>query len=181
MLTRRHPTLVPALAGAVALAGFVAFAHAGGQESGKSGDQPPPGQMQKDQPQPPSQGQQQPPQQPGGQATMQIHQVSGTVLDKKEVEVRGTEGKNLVVLLETDAGSRRMPIDLGPSKALKKLDVKKGQELTAEGPVVMMQEMPVMVAVRVKQNGKTVEIDRLSGLKKENGEPASTPPKSPQQ
>jgi hypothetical protein len=62
----------------------------------------------------------------------QPRQLTGQIMRTKEVEIRGTDLTNQVVLLQTDQG-RQMVVDLGPMTNLRGLTLKAGAEIKVRG------------------------------------------------
>lgn len=87
-------------------------------------------------------------------------QVSGHITHMKEVEVRGTDTKNQVVMIKTSKGDRRLVIDLGPTSALEELNLKQGGEIAVEGSLVQIRDRSFIVASRLRHGDKTVDISR---------------------
>jgi hypothetical protein len=97
------------------------------------------------------------------QRTQTLRQVSGVVLGMKVVEVRGAGDENVVALIKTDRGDRRLAIDLGPMAQLDRTDLHVGGRITAEGYVVAVRDQQFLVATRVKaERGAVVNIVRRS-------------------
>jgi hypothetical protein len=97
--------------------------------------------------------------------TSKQREVSGTVLDMKKVKFKGTDQANVVALLQTNKNHRRLAVDLGPEAQLKKMNLKKGQQLAASGVVLNVGDRPVFVADQVKRGDKSIAIDRLAQMK----------------
>jgi hypothetical protein len=89
-----------------------------------------------------------------------LHQVSGKILRVKQVEVRGADTKNTVVLLKTKKNNRRLAVDLGPASSLAADKIKVGREIQVEGMPAQIRDQRFLVANRVKINGKMMTIDR---------------------
>lgn len=88
-------------------------------------------------------------------------EVKGKVLATKQVEVKRTGQKNTVVLLQpTKENEQRLVVDLGPSAALAKADIKKGLVLDVQGNMVTVKERPVLVASKVRAGKQTMDIKR---------------------
>jgi hypothetical protein len=92
--------------------------------------------------------------------TRKARQVSGTILDSKLVAIGGTETPNVVVLLKTSQGDRRLAVDLGPRTELAELDLRKGQVLAVEGVVVRIADAQFLVAGRLKQAERLIAVRR---------------------
>jgi hypothetical protein len=79
--------------------------------------------------------------------------LEGKVIRTKQVDVRGTPGKHLVVLLETDRGNR-MPIDLGPTANLKEARLSSGDRLMVKGFLVNVGDKRTVIAEEVAVMGQ---------------------------
>ncbi len=113
--------------------------------------------------------------------TQTLRQVSGVVLGMKVVEVRGANEENVVALIKTDRGDRRLAIDLGPMSQLDRTNLHVGGRITAEGYVVAVRDQQFLVATRVKaERGAVVNIVRPSQarLHRARGAGATRPPAS---
>jgi len=88
-----------------------------------------------------------------------VHQVAGTVVRDKTVEVRGQDIEHQVVLLQTEADDYVIA-DLGPVENLQEMDVQQGRQLTLAGILGRVSDRPVIFANQVSADGKTIEIDR---------------------
>jgi hypothetical protein len=98
------------------------------------------------------------------QVRTKSRQVSGRVTQTKEIEVRGDNGqttKNLVVQIRTSKGNEELAIDLGPAHDMRNR-LRRGSEIAVEGPVVVVDDKPLLVAERVKfeDNGQSSIISR---------------------
>jgi hypothetical protein len=97
------------------------------------------------------------------QRTQTLRKVSGVVLGIKIVEVRGAGDENVVALIKTDNGDRRLAIDLGPLAQLERSDLHVGGRLAAEGYVVAVRDQQFLVATRIKpERGATLTVVRPS-------------------
>lgn len=113
--------------------------------------------------------------------TQTLREVSGVVLGMKVVEVRGTGDQNVVALIKTDRGDRRLAIDLGPLTQLDRSGLHVGGRLAAEGYVVAVRDQQFLVATRIKpERGAVVNIVRPSQarLHENRGAAKATPPAS---
>jgi len=103
-------------------------------------------------------------QQAGELIRSKSRQVSGTVTNVKQIEVRGEGGRstqNLIAQIRTKEGNRRLTVDLGPAQDLRNR-IRRGSEIQVQGPVVSIQNRPLLVAERVRfqDNGQTSMISR---------------------
>lgn len=104
-----------------------------------------------------------------------LRQVSGEIFATKLVDVRGTTTRNLVVLLQTDRGHRRLIADLGPVRALREteanplsaqldvpedLELHPGRRIELEGVVERIQDTQFLIARRIRQGEQTAIIRR---------------------
>lgn len=93
-------------------------------------------------------------------AKRESREVSGQIVAMKEVEVRGTNAKNRVVMLKTSKNDRRLVVDLGPATGLQGIQLKEGNEIAVSGPIVEIRDRTFLVADKLKSGDKTVEIQR---------------------
>lgn len=94
--------------------------------------------------------------------TRALRQVSGTVVQTKQVDVRNGGGV-LLAMLQTTKGDDRLLVDLGPNQ--QKLDLSKGEKVAIEGVVTRIGDHQVLVAKRIRADGKTLTIDRESQIR----------------
>jgi hypothetical protein len=97
---------------------------------------------------------------PTEQDRQQLRQVSGDVLRIKTVRIMGTDQTNLVALIETQRGERRLAVDLGPAEDARQLGLTTGDRLAVEGRVYRIGDDPLLVATRVRSGNQSVQIDR---------------------
>lgn len=86
-------------------------------------------------------------------------QLTGKVINQREVAVSGGQGPNKIVLMETQDG-QRLAVDLGPASKLQGTDFKTGSPISLSGTVVEISGQPVFMATRLDLNGKNLNIDR---------------------
>lgn len=79
--------------------------------------------------------------------------ISGEVLKTKEVELKNTDRKHLVVMLKTDEGQRKI-VDLGSTDLLKDLEIMEGKRIGVRGFPVMVGDMRIVRASQVRADGK---------------------------
>lgn len=89
----------------------------------------------------------------------------GTVLRTKQVDLRGTEAKELVALLRTSRGTRLI-VDLGPTRRLRQA-VQTGDTISVSGRPARIGRFNTLLATMVTVDGRTQVIDR--GSRRENG------------
>jgi hypothetical protein len=82
--------------------------------------------------------------------------VSGRIVGAKDVRVRDTGNMHRIVMLDTDKG--RLPVDVGARDNIKNVDLRQGQRITAQGPIVNVDNRPVMMAHRLDTEQQTVQI-----------------------
>ncbi|MES4785068.1 MAG: hypothetical protein C4294_03815 [Nitrospiraceae bacterium] len=90
---------------------------------------------------------------------MQAKQVTGQIEKVAQLKVRGTDKKHTVVRLKTDEG-RRIIADLGNPKDLRDIQVKSGQQMTLQGPMIHLSGKPVIIAEQISTDSMTAQIDR---------------------
>lgn len=93
-------------------------------------------------------------------------EVSGTVINTKNVRLPSEGQENLVVMIKTAKANDRLVVDLGNAKALEKANINEQTKIEAEGRMVRLGSREFLVARNLKVNGKDVEIDR-SGQQRE--------------
>lgn len=91
-----------------------------------------------------------------------LREVSGRVINTKTVEVRGTDTQNLVAMLKTNKGDRRLVVDLGPQKAFTENQIKEGTNLAAQGRVVEIRGRQFLAADKVKLGDNVINIERAA-------------------
>jgi hypothetical protein len=112
--------------------------------------------------------------------TQTPRQVSGIVLGTKRVAVRGTAEQNLIVLIKTERGDRRLAIDLGPALALQEANVVPGSRVAAEGYVVVLRDTQFLAATRVKAGDETLDVTRAAQARLHRSRGAAAQPTPPQ-
>lgn len=117
------------------------------------------------------------------QRTHTPRQVSGVVLGTKTVEVRGAGERNLIVLIKTTRGDRRLAIDLGPAQALAQANVTPGARIAAEGYVVALRDQQFLVATRVMSGDQVFDVRRPAQARLHRSRGAAQPatPQRPQE
>lgn len=90
---------------------------------------------------------------------MSKHTFKGKVLQKKNVDIRGTDRKNLVVLLQTE-DNRRTVVDLGDVSAMKNAKIDEGTEVTVTGTPVRIGDRLVIAASNIEVQGQQVSVQR---------------------
>jgi sporulation protein YlmC with PRC-barrel domain len=93
--------------------------------------------------------------QQGGQS----RQLTGRVMRTKQVDIRGTDFTNQVVLLQTEQG-RQIVADLGPMTNLRGFRLKPGAEIEVRGQPARIGDQLVLMADQVSAGGKTVSVRR---------------------
>ncbi len=99
-----------------------------------------------------------------------MRQVSGEIVNMKEVEIRGANIKNQIVMLNTTKKKRQLVVDLGPTTGLTAVKLNKGEKISVEGPVKQIREGRVLFADRIKVDGQEVKINRDEEKKKAEAE-----------
>lgn len=87
-------------------------------------------------------------------------QVSGEIIKMKQVDVRGTDTKNTIVMMKTQKNDRRLIVDLGPSQQIKNERIAVGKKLKVEGQIVRLRNQPILVASRATIGNQTSDIAR---------------------
>lgn len=87
-------------------------------------------------------------------------QVQGIVIDIKEVSLHGTGTRNMVALVATRKGDRRLVVDLGPREQTARLRLKQGTPMAAQGIVVRVDDEQLLVAGKVRSGNLVVSMDR---------------------
>lgn len=96
----------------------------------------------------------------GSNMEKKMRQVSGEIVDMKEVEIRGANVKNKIVMIETTKNKRHLVIDLGPTGGLAGMTLNKGEKISVQGPVKQIRDQRVLIADRLKVDGKMMQIGR---------------------
>lgn len=84
--------------------------------------------------------------------------VSGKVANVKKVSVNDT--KHCLVKLQGGEGKRGRYIDLGPAEKLTDFDIEEGDKISAQGPVIKVNDRRVLVAEKLTMNGNSQSITR---------------------
>lgn len=95
--------------------------------------------------------------------------ISGTIIRTKLVDVKGTADRHQVVLLRTERG-KRVPIDLGPTKGLRDVTIKSGQDVTAYGTIARIGEKSLVIAEQLRVGDQQVRLRQRRPMKKFQGE-----------
>ncbi len=95
---------------------------------------------------------------PGGQAKLELPQVSGRILGVKEVKSKAGQTYR-VVRLET-RGGRTLVADLGPVDGLKDMNLKGSQQVTLSGHPGRIGNRIVFFANEVRTGGQAAQIQR---------------------
>lgn len=90
-------------------------------------------------------------------SSSKARQVSGTINKTKKVSVRDT--KHMVAAVKNKDGDQVM-VDLGPVSDARNFDLKKGDKLTAQGPMAKVGDKPILLATKLKLDNRTVSVDR---------------------
>jgi hypothetical protein len=85
--------------------------------------------------------------------------IAGQVLRTKQVDIRGTDTKVLVALLDT-GNDRRQIVDLGPTANFRTSPVYTGDQIAVRGHRVMLGNANVLLATEVRVSGDLVTIFR---------------------
>jgi hypothetical protein len=99
-------------------------------------------------------------QEPQAQQQEPQQQVEGQILKEKEVQIKGKDQNNRVILIEAKDG-RRIAIDLGPTQNLADVQIQVGQNASVKGRLVRIGDRKVLFAGELTVNGKTVQIRRM--------------------
>lgn len=93
-------------------------------------------------------------------AQVPTQEISGEVVKTKKVEVRGTQAKNLVVLLDTNQGGR-VVADLGDAKKMEEQKIEEGKKVNLTGTMVNLGNHRVFFARQIgSTDGQMANIDR---------------------
>jgi hypothetical protein len=76
---------------------------------------------------------------------LQRGHLAGEVIRTKQVDVRGSDEKQMVVLIETERGNR-IPVDLGPTSGLKDVKLSSGDRVRINGFMAKVGEKQLVVA-----------------------------------
>jgi hypothetical protein len=87
--------------------------------------------------------------------------IAGQVLRTKQVDVRGSDEKFLVALLDTGDGQRQI-VDLGPTANFKAAPIYTGDQIAVRGPRVTLGKLDVVLATQTSVAGETVFIKRVA-------------------
>jgi hypothetical protein len=101
----------------------------------------------------------------------EARRISGKILKKKMVEVRGEDRKHAVILMESQQ-DRRLVVDLGAVDGLKGMKIDEGEEITVEGRPVRVGQRLVFFAQNVTIGGKSATAQRPEKEFKRAGERA---------
>lgn len=85
--------------------------------------------------------------------------VTGRVLATKTVQLRGTNQRNLVALVRTPEGMRRL-VDLGPRSDARQLQLAAGDQLAVRGPVATVNGRQIVIAEQARSDAASLDIDR---------------------
>jgi len=97
---------------------------------------------------------------PSKQAAIpQKQNVSGKIVEKKEMNAKQTKVDHELMLVEIDPQTR-VVVDLGPSNLLKDIDLDKGDKVRVEGHRTMVNQREVLIADKLQAGGKDMEIQR---------------------
>jgi hypothetical protein len=99
-----------------------------------------------------------------GKRVNKSRQVRGTVLQHKQVKIKGTDLTNEVMLLRTQKGNKILVVDAGRSDKLSSLALDRGKQVTARGQVVTMKGQQVLVASDIMQGNQRLAVDRSQQL-----------------
>jgi hypothetical protein len=92
-----------------------------------------------------------------GMTRQQAKQVTGQIKRMKEVNFRGTDQTNQVVLLETQQG-RQLAVDLGNVQNLQDFNLQQGTQIQVQGKPVRIGDRMVLLANQLEANGQTMRI-----------------------
>lgn len=86
-------------------------------------------------------------------------EVQGRVVNAKEVKFKGTDKKNLVVLMRTSKGHEELIVDLGDFERIK--GIKKGKtKIKVEGRMVKVGEKEFLLARRIEYGDRLIKVNR---------------------
>jgi hypothetical protein len=85
--------------------------------------------------------------------------VAGQVVRTKQVDVRGSDTKILVALLDVGDG-RRQIVDLGPTDIYRNSPIYTGDQIAVRGPRVVLGKASVLLAAETRVGGDLVSIPR---------------------
>jgi hypothetical protein len=96
---------------------------------------------------------------PQDSAEQKPQTLAGKVLRTKRVEWKGSDRRELVVLVKT-ADGKEVPADLGPTTAFQGAGVRTGEDITLRGKYVKLGDKEVFFADEVVRGDKKVSISR---------------------
>jgi hypothetical protein len=91
------------------------------------------------------------------QLDRQPREFQGTIVDTREVNVRGQP--HTLVVMKTQAGKQRL-VDIGRSDRLEELDLRKNAQITVRGVPFKVKNRPLVMAHSVESDGTTVFVYR---------------------
>jgi len=93
----------------------------------------------------------------------QRRRVSGEIQQAKKVQLPGIEDAMLVGVIAGDDGQTYL-VNFGPASQLQKLDLKSGERISVNGEVYRGYHRPLLLAERVRYQGKRVPIEAFEDL-----------------
>ncbi|QDU87728.1 hypothetical protein Pla175_10940 [Pirellulimonas nuda] len=90
----------------------------------------------------------------------EARQVTGKVANTKKTSVR--DSKHLVAMVKPDDGDANevVIVDLGPAEKLSSMNIEKGTQLKASGPMARVGDKRVLVAQKASVDGQSKQIER---------------------
>lgn len=85
----------------------------------------------------------------------------GQIVRTKKAGVRGQPVEHLIVLVKSEQGNVRI-VDLGPVKNLQNVKIATGDTIAFTGEVVAVGDRQVLMADRLRKDGRETQIDRQS-------------------
>lgn len=88
----------------------------------------------------------------------------GKVLKVKKVQFKDSGQENIVVLIKTPRGHKKMIVDLGDSERIQKR-ARMGTRLKVEGFLVRIEDKEFLMAKRVKVGNRIVKVNKNRKLR----------------
>jgi hypothetical protein len=85
--------------------------------------------------------------------------LTGKITDLREITLKGSDVKDILVLFETPDG-QRIAADLGPAETLKSASLAKGASASVQGAVIQIGGQPVFMASQLTLGDQTYPIER---------------------
>lgn len=88
----------------------------------------------------------------------------GKVLKVKKVQFKDSDQENIVVLIKTPRGHKKMVVDLGDSERIQKR-ARMGTRLKVEGFLVRIEDKEFLMAKRVKVGNRIIKVNKNRKLR----------------